>query len=323
MQSPRRAQLYGILAMVGCIICWGAVPVLLRQLTSVINPWTANGVRYPAAAILYWPVLILAWSRGQLTWRLVKRTMTPALFAWLGQVFWGLAPYYLPASAIGFYVRFSLVTALGVAMVLFPDERRLLFRPVFYVGLLLVIVGFVGFSFSGGMTHDRVVWTGILIMLACAFFFGLYGVSVRYFLMDVNPILGFAIVSQFVSIGTFGGLLLMGDAHRLVDLESADWARLVASTILGISLGHIFMYTAVQRLGAAISSSVQMVMPFVTAVLAAVVLKEHMGGWQWVAGVTMVFGATLLVTIEQRLLQHPERAEEIADRAVKPSAESV
>ncbi len=293
--ATRKPIIPAVMALLGCVFCWGVVPVILRQLTTAFNAWTANGIRYPIAAVCYWPVLYLAWRRGELSGDLLRRTIPPALFALLGQVFWGMAPYFLPASAIGFYVRFSMVVAMAAGMFLFHDERKLLRAPRFHVGLLLVLVGTIWFSLGEGVDARWGSLTGIVIMLLCATFFGCYGVSVRYYLSDVNPIVGFAVVSQLVSIGTLLGMAAWGDPARLGDMAPVEWVRVLVSTVLGISLGHIFMYTAVRTLGATISSAIQSLTPFVTAAIAFWVLGEVMSVGQWLAGTTLVIGATLLV----------------------------
>ncbi len=300
MLATRREKLLGALALLGCVLCWGVVPVILRQLAPKIDEWVANGVRYPLAAVFYWPILWWCWRKGMIDADLLRRSLVPALFAWLGQVFWGRAPYYLPASEIGFYVRFSMVAALAGAMFFFRDERRLLLMPRFYIGLVLVVGGFLWFSLAQEDFSAGGHWKGLLIMLACSLFFGFYGVSVRYYLSDVNPILGFAIVSQFVSVGTFSTMLSWGDTSRLFELVGVDWLRVAGSTLLGISLGHIFMYYSVKRLGASITSSVQTLTPFVTAVLALWVLDEVMTGWQWVGGCVMIAGALVLIMTQPR-----------------------
>jgi len=221
--------------------------------------------------------------------------LIPAVFAWLGQVFWGLAPYYLPASAIGFYVRFSMVPALTVAMFLFRDERRLLLVPRFYWGLALIVGGFLWFSLVQGSARLPGHWIGVSVMLACSLFFGLYGVSVRYFLRTKSPVLSFAVVAQYVSVGTFSTMVLWGDTQNIPLLDGSDWLRIAISTLLGISFGHIFMYVSIRALGAAITSSVQTLTPFVTVAMAALMLSEQMTRSQWFAGVTMVVGALVLV----------------------------
>lgn len=287
--------------LLGNILCWAAVPVLLRYLTRSIDAWTANGIRYPTAAVLYWPVLILAWRRGELNRHVVGRCLVPAALALGGQIFWALAPYYLPASAIGFFMRFSLVFALIGAMVVFPDEKKLLRLPSFYMGVLLCVAGFLAMSVSKLQFDGDVTMTGIAIILCCSVFFGFYGISIRYFLSGVHPLVGFGVVAHLVSIGTIVAMLAVGQWRVLPALPPFDWLVLGGSSVLGIALGHFFLYSAVARVGAAISSSAQTLIPFLTALLAAQTLGESMSAVDWCAGITMIGGAAALLFAQNRL----------------------
>ncbi len=246
--------LSGPLLLLANIGCWASVPVFLRHLTGSVDAWTANGVRYPLAALLYWPMLLVAWRAGNLDRQLFRRCIVPSLLALGGQILWGLAPYYLPAGSIAFFMRFSLVFALAGSMLLFHDERKLLALPHFYIGLLLLVGGFVLMSISMIRFDSETTLTGIVIILCCGAFMGLYGVSVRYFLRGVNPLVGFGIVSHYVSAGTVVAMLALGDYEQLQTVTSMNWLALVASSILGIALGHFFLYSAVSRLGAAVTA---------------------------------------------------------------------
>jgi len=283
------------------ILCWAAVPVLLRYLTGTLDAWTANGFRYPLASVLYWPILIVAWRSGHLDRQVFQRCIVPSLFALGGQVLWALAPYYLPASAIGFFMRFSLVFAFSGAMILFPDERKLLGLPKFYVGLLLLVGGFILMSVSKLQFDAEVTATGIVIILLCGVFFGFYGVSVRYFLRGINPLIGFGIVSHYVSAGTLIAMFAWGDYRLLFTVSSVDWIALVGSSVLGIALGHFFLYAAVSRLGAAVTSGAQTLTPFPTMLLAGWFLHERMTGLEWISGLTMVAGAAVLLVAQNQI----------------------
>ncbi len=70
-------------------------------------------------------------------------------------------------------------------------------------------------------------------------------------------------------------------------------------------MGHYFLYAAIGHLGAAIATGGQSATPFVTVALAAVFLGESLSPGQWIAGVTIVFGATLLVS-NQYVIQADE-----------------
>ena len=273
---------------------------MLRDLTSAIDGWTANGLRYPLSAILYWPLLYYASRSGRLDWNFVRRCVLPSIFAFAGQIFWALAPYELPASEIGFFVRLSMVWTLLGAMLLFHDERALLRQLRFYVGLGLVVSGLVAMAMPvEGLSLGRSA-TGLLWILLCGAFFGFYMVSVRCCIPDVDPILAFGVVAQFVSAGTLVGLAVMGDLSTIERLSPRTATLLVASSVLGIAMGHILMYASIQRLGASITTSCQSLMPFVTAVTAYLVLGEMLTARQWLGGIVMVVGATVLLSLSRK-----------------------
>jgi drug/metabolite transporter (DMT)-like permease len=192
-----------------------------------------------------------------------------------------------------------MLWAVSLAVSLFPDERRLLRHPLFYVGLVMCLAGFVAFVLLPGGTRFEVTGTGIVVMFFCSLFFGLYSISIRHHLQGVPPILAFGVVSQFVSVGTVSAMLALGEPSDVCRIDSRDWLLLMASSLLGIALGHFFLYTAIQRLGAAITTGAQSATPFVTAALAFWFLGEKMTQWQWLAGVTIVLGAAILISNER------------------------
>ena len=301
VEKHRAATITGSLFLLGNILSWAAVPVLLRYLTGSIDAWTANGVRYPLGAILYLPILVVAWRTGELSGDMLRRCLVPSLLALGGQVLWGLTPYYLPAGTIGFLLRFSLVFSLAGAVLLFPDERQLLKQVSFYTGLILSIVGFLLLSASKIQTDAEVTVAGILIAFACSLFYGFYGVSVRYFLLRTNPLVSSGVVSTFVSIGTVIMMFWIGDYGALVRVSGSDWLVILASSVVGITLGHYFLYSAVPLLGAAVTSGAQTLTPFATIVLATWLLRESMTAVEWIAGLMMVVGAAILILAHYRI----------------------
>jgi drug/metabolite transporter (DMT)-like permease len=264
-------------------------------------------VRYPLSALLYWPVIWAGYRAGRLNVDLLARCSFPGLLALGGQILWALAPYYLPASMLGFFIRMAFVWSLLVAMIVFPDERRLLRSGTFFVGVAFCVGGFLALSWSKVRLDAEVTTPGIVIMLFCSMFFGLYGVAVRGFLRGVHPVLGFGIVSQVVSLGTLILLPLFGRPALLLTLTAGDLTVLISSSVLGVALGHFFMYTSVQRLGATITMGVGATGPFVTVVLARLFLSESMTGDQWSAGITMSGGALALLRAQRRVVS-PETA---------------
>lgn len=281
--------------MAATVLCWGAMPVFLRELTYYVDAWTANGLRYPFAAILYWPILVAALRAGRLDRRLLLRALVPAFFSFTGQILWALSPYYLPASLMGLLVRASILWALLAAMVLFPDERYLLRSKRFLAGLACASGGVVAISIEQGALGASAGGVGILIVLGCGLFFGLYGVSVRWCLGGVPSLLAFGVVSQYVSAGTISLMLIFGAPAAVPGLPAKAFILLGASSFLGIALSHFTYYVAIHRLGAARSSVAHLGGPFVTILLATLILGERLSAIELAAGAVLLSGLVLVL----------------------------
>ena len=98
-------------------------------------------------------------------------------------------------------------------MLLFPDERVLLKHPKFYLGLAMIVAGFLVMSLASGESPVKTVhdipqgnhtW-GVTCILLSSAFFGLYIASIRFFIPDVNPMHAFSIVAQIVSVAMLIG----------------------------------------------------------------------------------------------------------------------
>lgn len=298
----------GTLAVLANVCIWGSTPVLLKDLTEYLpdDPWTANGIRYPIAAVLLWPVLFLAWRRGELGRRVLLAALVPAAFAFVGQILWAAAPYCdIKANAIGFFIKASTIWAVVGAMILFPGERALLRSRRFSIGLLLAVGGLLGLAFCAGAFSDDMSGksNGILVILVCGFFFGLYGVSVRYFMRGISPLVAFGVVAQYVSVGTVILMMVCGEPGSIENLSRWGWILVVSTAFFGVCMAHIFFYVALLRLGASITSSFQMLSPFLTYLVAALYLKESMTGgpWAWVSGVVLVMGGLFLLWAQEKV----------------------
>ena len=308
--DPQHQRYIGIFALVALILMWGAVPVLLRGLTQSIDPWTANGIRYPLSAILFWPYLFFAARRSpspdgvptrRLSWSVVRSCMAPAFFSTGGQVFWAISFYHLQASQVGFLVRATTIVVIIGSVILFADERKLLRRVRFYVGAILALVGFVSLALTNESVVGEANVQGLLIMLCCSLLFGAYIVSIRKCVPHVHPTLAFAVVCQLCSIVVGAVMFVQGDYEVIWSLSGREWTMLVTSSILGIGLGHIMLYTAIVRLGASVTTTCQSAMPFVTAAIASIALGETLTAQQWGAGVVIVIGALVLLSVKLQI----------------------
>jgi len=189
----------------------------------------------------------------------------------------------------------ATVWALVGAMILFKEERRLLRSRWFWIGIATSLIGYLGLAYEKGAFDARASATGVAIISACSLFFGLYGVSVKACFRGRPEWLTFGLVAQFVSIGTIVGMFVAGDIHAVESLDGWAWTLMLSSSVVGVGLGHIFLYNAVRLIGAALSSALQNLMPFITFLLAWICLGEKMDANEWLAGGVMLVGAGLLL----------------------------
>lgn len=300
----RRLDIFALLCLAGATLSWGATPVMLKALTaSIPDGFTANAFRYPLACLLYSPLLVLGLRRGpgRRFWLLA---LIPAGVNLAGQTLWAVAPYHLSAGMISFLLRLSAIWGILGALCLFPDERPLARSKLFWTGTALALSGFVIMSWAQVLQVTGASLTGLVIMFFCAICYGMYGVSVRYVMADLNPLFVFSVVGSYTS----AGLILMaplGEPASLLRMSSGTWVLMVVSAVVGIALAHGMYYTAVQRLGAAVAMLMLSVTPFVTLIGARIFLGEWFSAGQWAGGCVLVLGATVAMSAQQRLPHHP------------------
>lgn len=281
---------------------WGVAPVMLKYLTAHIpDGFTTNMVRYPIAAAFYLP-LLLNGRRGRLG-RFWLAALIPTAVNLVGQTLWAWTPYLLDAGVIAFLLRLAAVWGIVGAFLLFPDERQLARRPIFWIGAALALGGFVAMSWVQISKVAGASLLGVGVMFICSICYGLYGVTVRYVMRDLNPLVVFGVVGTYTSVGL---ILLgpLGQPSSLLHLPPWPAIILVLSAIVGIALAHGMYYTAVQRIGVAVATLMLCVTPFVTIVGSSIFLGERFTTVQWIGGCVLVLGATLSVQAQQHL-PHP------------------
>lgn len=297
----RRLDLIAIVCLLGSIICWGVPPVMLRYLTRAIpDGYTTNLVRYPIATLVYIPLVIMAVRRVKLG-RFWVAALVPAVVNVIAQTLFAWSPYYMSAGMLSFLVRISIVWSILGAFWLFPDERPLARSRLFWSGAALAVGGFAIMAVSG-LAGREFTLAGIIVVLLCSVFWGLYDITVRYSMRNLHPLVVFGVIGNYTSIA----LILMGplgEPSSVLRLSSGDLALLIASAFIGISAAHGMYYVALQRLGVAVSALTLMLTPFVSLVCGWLFLGEEFTAWQWVGALVLIAGATLALASRQYMLR--------------------
>jgi drug/metabolite transporter (DMT)-like permease len=307
-----------LLCLMGATVCWGSVPVMLGYLADphlIPDGYTANAVRYPLSALVYLPWLVRAIRGGGLG-RFWLTALIPTAVNVAGQTLWGLSPYYLPPGQFAFLFRLSALFGILGAFWVFPDERRLARNVMFWVGACLAVLGFGALAaliLTGGH-HIRPA--GIVIIFVCSLCYGAYGVSVRYVMGKLDPLVVFAVICAYTSIPLLA-MAPLGDPTSLLRLGAMPMTILVISGLLGVAVAHGLYYVAVQRLGVAVTSLTLTATPVVSVIGSCLWLGERFTVWQWMSGAVLVAGTAVALWSHQHLPVAPTD-EGIAETAGQP-----
>ncbi|MBX3397004.1 MAG: DMT family transporter [Phycisphaerae bacterium] len=292
----------GVACVVVTLLGWSSVLLFLRHLAPYIDGWSANGWRYGMCAGGLCPYLLIRQCRGHADWHLWRRAIVPSVFNCIGQTFFGFAVYYIEPGLAAFLLRVSLVSSTLGAFTLFADERVLARSLLFWSGLSLIVIGSIcTVAFS---IHPVAGSSGFGMLLAAAAggFFGLYGVSVRYFMRGVRPTDSFSAIATVTALVMIGLMFWRSPTRGacVLDLSAMNTFWIVLSAVIGIAIGHIFYYAAIARLGVAVAAAIVQLSPFFCSLGSIYLFGEVLTPGQWIAGAGMVFGASLLIRSEQR-----------------------
>lgn len=308
-QTPPSAA-SGTLCVIATLICWSVVPLFLFHFAEYIDVWTSNGWRYAVAAVFWLPVLLVG-SRQSTSPGLWRASLVPSVFNILGQVCFAMAHYHIDPGLVTFGLRFQIVCVTIGAALLFPNERAAIRRPLFLLGLVMVIGGTVSTIWNDADFGNPQNTFGVVLALAAGAFFAGYSISVRKCLSGRPPIVAFAAISQITALVMIGLMLVYGERSGLAvfDMSGSNLVLLAVSAIIGIAFGHVLFYISMARLGVAAASGVLQLQPFGTAIGATIFFHEPLAISQWVGGTVAVAGAMVILSVQSRVMRQQRAAD--------------
>jgi len=293
----------GVLVVFMTLAGWSSIPLFLRHFAESIDAWTSNGWRYGFSALLWLPVLLLGWKRGTLPQGLWKRALLPALVNSIGQTAFTAAHYKIDPGLLTFGLRLQIVFVVLGAALLFPAERAVIRSKWFLLGLAMVAVGTAGTVGFGRGLGESSTLLGVGLAIASGLLFACYGLSVRWYMGGVRPLVAFAMISQYTALAMVGLMLVLGERAGLMALalDRGQFGLLLLSAIIGIALGHVFYYTAIAHLGVAVSSGVIQLQPVAVGIASVAIFGEVLTPAQWASGGAAIVGAGLVLWGQHQL----------------------
>jgi len=294
----------GIVTVLLTLLGWSSVPLFLRYFAEEIDAWTSNGWRYGFAALIWAPLALIATRSGRATGATWRAALTPSLFNAMGQVCFTWAHYKIDPGLLTFGLRCQIICVAIGAYLLFPGERRLIRSPGYIAGFALVFGGVIGTGALGDNPFAGEHAFGFTLAALSGAFFAAYALAVKKCMVGVNPVLAFSIISQYTGGAMIAMMLALGasaGAGAITALTTSQFLLLLVSSIVGIALGHVFYYIAIDRLGVAVSSGVIQLQPFIVAVGSYFLFGEILSAPQWISGAVAVGGALLMLYAQRRI----------------------
>lgn len=285
----------GVVCMLGVIVLWSIIPVLVKLLIPVFDPFTIAFLRLSQAAVVVLAAYILRGRRlrdVQLRWWHaiggVGVALNYALFA--------LSLSYTTASAGVLVIQIQYVTlALLAAVVL---HERLGARKV--SGMLLVLGGVALIVALRGQASSLVAPAyarGNVLMLFSGVGWGVYALSNK----ALAPRLG--TLSTLLPILTIGsGITGALAAWNFALLGTPTGGTLVIVLVLGMAAtgaAFMLMSKAMERLSAALVGTLTGVTPLTQILLAHLVLGERLSWGLAVGGAVILTGVFAMVQAEK------------------------
>lgn len=293
----------GVGAAVGALLGWSAIPFFIKHFSHEIDPWTSNGWRYGFAALVWLPVIIVGISRRTLPVSAWRSALIPAAFNSAGQASFTYSFYLLDPALVTFALRLQIVfVTIGAAM-MFPIERRIISTKWYFLGLALVFGGTMLTVYLDDEFGSRATTQGVALAILSGVMFAGYGLAVRRCMRGIGSLPAFAIISLYAAVAMVALMFVFGrraGAEAITVLTPRGFFWLLASAVIGIALGHVFYYAAMNRLGVAVTAGVIQLQPFLVGVGETIIpgFTGSLDIGQWVTGCMAIAGAAVILRVQ-------------------------
>ncbi|MCU0914194.1 MAG: DMT family transporter [Planctomycetes bacterium] len=288
-------------ACLGAVFFWALGPIFIKYLTGHMDSWTQNALRYSAACLFWLPFVVHVTWRGAFPRRAWRRALVPALANMAMQSLWGAGFYYISPAFMTLLTNTSVLWVMGFSLLLFPQERPLMRSPRFWLGLALSLTGVLGVLYFKKDFAAVGTWVGVAIALAEAFMWGVYAISVKIALRDIDSRTGFSVISLYTTVGLWICAVLVGRPQQALHLGLEAWAAVVVSAITAIALAHVLFYAAIRRIGTTIPTLLVLTQPFIVFSMSSVIFHEQLNAMQLLAGGILLIGSASSISAQQHL----------------------
>lgn len=276
---------------------FGLLPIFaLYAYKSGINISTLLFIRFVCAAALYFVYTFIKIKKISVSKKdLLYLFILGGIGYNLQAQFYFSAVKYIPASlaALFLYTYPMIVTVLAF----FVDKEKITKEIGISIG-----ISFFGLILILGASIGMINGLGIAFALGAAVVYSCYIVLSNRVVKTVPPLVMSTFIALFSSLGVLISSLFSGGIS--FRFEAAAWFPIVGLIVFSTVVAMLFFFQGMELLGPAKASIISMMEPVFTAILSALLLKEHMTVAQLMGGVLVLAGAVLVVWSREKNETH-------------------
>ncbi|MEO8897132.1 MAG: DMT family transporter [Candidatus Dormibacter sp.] len=242
-------------------------------------------VRFGAAAVILWAVVLIRGERVRWGWRTTGLVVMGLLY--VGQAatyFTSLKTVPAAVTSILLYVYPVVVMILAAVLLGEPLNRVRVGALVLAVAGVFIVVNPLG-------AHGTIDSAGLLFGLATAAIYATYILVGRVLLRDVSSVVATAVIATTAGIvlgasGAVGG--------QLRPLDARGWALALSMAVVATAIPATMFLAGLARVGATRAAIISTLEPATTVVLAALLLGEDLGPVRLIGGGIVLVAAVIV-----------------------------
>jgi len=224
------------------------------------------------------------------------RILIPALLVFSYQMFTVYGIYLTTPTIASLIMRTNVIFINIMSFILFEEERRIIRRRNFLLGLVLAFIGVIGISLKGANYGKLISFDiGALMVLLGTIFWASYIISIKILLRRTEPLPLTAIVFSIASIIFLPTTLFLGEIDKVIKVTLSIDLLLIGSGILCVGIGNFINYIAIKELGAATTSSLQLMIPLFTGIFSYIVIGETLSQGELLFGGLLLLGCGIII----------------------------
>lgn len=297
MNPPRNASLSrGYTALFASIAIWSVPSLFQFYLVRYYEPFAQNFYRYSVACLAIAPFVFYRVRRGgpKIDRHAIILCLVPCIPNVVHQITQVVALFYMGPGVYAIFNRSSVIFTALLAVVFFPEERRVIRQWQFQVGTLLGLLGAFGVIwFQAGGQDRHVALPGLLVAFVATFCWALYAVLVKRPAAQLGAIRSFGIISFITSALSLPLTLLFGNIGAPLHAGAHVNLILIISAVTCITMAHVLYYVAIQEVGVALAQTLQLLCPLGALALSAWIFGERLTTAQVWSAAILLLGAFL------------------------------